>query len=303
MPSHSPLCEAIRLQNDIDYLLKKPEVQKRASFLCPKCRNPPLKVAVITNQPRSIIHLLSHISPDKYLWHVNVISLEIVRSPPADIAGFVDMLAVMRLKVGAEKLKEILNTETTDNYPALVYVSWLQIAQTDIASQIAACFVAQVLLKNGADVHGYSDTKMTCLHMACLGNSPALVDLYLEYKADVNALSAEGLTPLDAALSGVSFTGRVNSFTREKIAPLVRASGGLLGSELRPPSPQPAQQPKKKRPAEPTKMTDSPKKKKRTPRQKLADPPKKTKKDVRKMFCPKCGYLRSFPWKTCVRCT
>lgn len=53
--------------------------------------------------------------------------------------------------------------------------------------------VAEILLKNGADIDSINDTGMTALHIA---NAPEMTDFLLKNGADKNALSHLGESPL-----------------------------------------------------------------------------------------------------------
>ena len=88
----------------------------------------------------------------------------------------------------------------------------------------------------------HADKRQTALHFATWGGSTNVIAWLLEQKADINALDAEGQSPLDVAWMPRSESARA----------LLAASGAKPGKELRPPETKPATPavaPKKEAPA------------------------------------------------------
>ena len=75
----------------------------------------------------------------------------------------------------------------------------------------------------------HSDNQQTALHYAAWGGNTNVIAWLLEQKADINALDAEGQSPLDVAWMPRSESARE----------LLAASGAKPGKELRPPEPEP----------------------------------------------------------------
>jgi len=62
--------------------------------------------------------------------------------------------------------------------------------------------VAETLIKNGANVNAKSSEELTPLHIACLMGHKNLVKLFIENGADIHALDENGNTPLHFASIG-----------------------------------------------------------------------------------------------------
>ena len=71
----------------------------------------------------------------------------------------------------------------------------------------------------------HTDNQQTALHYAAWGGNTNVIAWLLEQKADINALDAEGQSPLDVAWMPRS----------ESAKALLLASGAKPGKELRPP--------------------------------------------------------------------
>ena len=76
----------------------------------------------------------------------------------------------------------------------------------------------------------HTDNQQTALHYAAWGGNTNVIAWLLEQKADINALDAEGQSPLDVAWMPRS----------ESAEALLLASGAKPGKELRPPETKPA---------------------------------------------------------------
>ena len=76
----------------------------------------------------------------------------------------------------------------------------------------------------------HTDNQQTALHYAAWGGNTNVIAWLLEQKADINALDAEGQSPLDVAWMPRS----------ESAEALLLESGAKPGKELRPPETKPA---------------------------------------------------------------
>jgi ankyrin repeat protein len=59
--------------------------------------------------------------------------------------------------------------------------------------------VAEFLLNEGADVNALTADKLTPLHMAAQNGNLDIVKLLLDHKANINAVDSKGWTPVDRA--------------------------------------------------------------------------------------------------------
>ncbi len=78
----------------------------------------------------------------------------------------------------------------------------LKVAPLHSASAISDFAIAELLIKNGADVNARQMAGVTPLHSAAHNGQTELVKLLIDNGADINAMMGNGHTPLGMALDG-----------------------------------------------------------------------------------------------------
>jgi ankyrin len=104
---------------------------------------------------------------------------------------------------------------------------------------------AELLHQNGADLRIHGNSMRTPLHSAAYYGDLEVVQKLIEYDVDINALDADGVTPLYIASGGVYLKDRsvlrfllehgadVNARTKCGLTPLYHAAGyGILPAEV-----------------------------------------------------------------------